>query len=43
MIHLYPIPDAEGLEKTKEFCREKLGRELTDGGLRGSDSVMRFV
>lgn len=30
MKHLCLVPDPEGLEKTKQFYREKVGRELTD-------------
>ena len=44
MVHLYPIPDAEGLAKTKDFYLNRLGTTITDAeAYEVLNSVMRFL
>lgn len=44
MVHLYPMPDAEGLAKTKDFYLNQLGRTITDAeAYEVLNSVMRFL
>ncbi len=44
MVHLYPVPDAEGIAKTKAFYLNRVGRTLTDEEAYAIlNSVMHFL
>jgi len=44
MVHLYPVPDAEGLAKTKTFYLNRFGKALSDQEAYDIlSSVMRFL
>jgi hypothetical protein len=44
MVHLYPVPDAEGIAKSKDFYLNRVGRTLTDEeSYAVLNSVMHFL